>query len=271
MAVEVTAVIPTLNEDNQIEGCLESIGWVDEIIIIDGGSEDRTLEIANQYADLILEDSKSELEGFDDVRNKAIERASSEWILRIDADELIPEKLAEKLEKLAEEDEFDIIEAPRLNHFFGEEVVSRGGWPDYQKVLFRKGAMNFSKEPHNVYNVGDDSRLYRIEKSKAYAVRHFSHVGVEDWINSMNRYTSIEAKNKSIKPSVILAPLKKFFESLFYGKGILSRKGRILSVLDAEYVLNRELKKAQLKYFGSDKEIEEKYSDMKDDVLDDLI
>ena len=90
----VSAVVMTLNEERNIEYCLRSVrSWCDEVIVVDMVSQDRTREIAGRYADEVLEHER--IQGFDAGRTKGFERATGDWILSIDADEVITPELAE--------------------------------------------------------------------------------------------------------------------------------------------------------------------------------
>ena len=94
----LTVVIITKNEQDKIARCLESVKWADEIIIVDDLSEDRTVEICQKYGAKVI--SHKSYGNFDQQRNIGIDNASSDWILQMDADEVVSEKLKEEIQKI---------------------------------------------------------------------------------------------------------------------------------------------------------------------------
>lgn len=92
---KLSVTIITYNEEKNLQGCLESVKWADEIVVVDALSSDRTLEIAKKYTDKVF---KNEWKGFVEQSNFALEQASHEWVLRLDADERVPPSLAEEIQ-----------------------------------------------------------------------------------------------------------------------------------------------------------------------------
>jgi len=89
----ISAVVITFNEEDKIRGCLDSTGWVDEIILIDGGSTDGTVEIARNAGARVYQ---RRFDDFASQKNYGVEKAAGEWVLSIDADEIIPPPLRKK-------------------------------------------------------------------------------------------------------------------------------------------------------------------------------
>ena len=115
----ISVIINTLNEEKNIKNCLESVKWADEILLVDMYSEDRTVEIAKKYTDQILYHEK--LGYVEPARIFALENATNEWIVVIDADELIPKKLKKRIVHIVEDDLADIVKIPHNNYFFGKK------------------------------------------------------------------------------------------------------------------------------------------------------
>lgn len=115
----LSVIVLTENEQERIEACLESVKWADEIIIVDGGSVDKTLEIAKKYTNKII---VSDNEDFAFRRNKGIEETKGEWVFYIDADERVLTPLKEELEKVMEGSEIAAMAISRRNIIFGTEV-----------------------------------------------------------------------------------------------------------------------------------------------------
>jgi len=140
----VSVLVHTLNEEKNIRNCLETVKWADEIIIVDMYSDDKTTEIASEYTDKIFYHERM---GYaDPARQFGLEKASNEWILILDADELVPLKLKKRLETIIEEDLGDIISIPRNNYFFGK-VMRHTGWGPLQDTLHRFSRKNTFLSP----------------------------------------------------------------------------------------------------------------------------
>ena len=137
MSAAFSAVIVARNEEALIARCLESVAWCDERIVVDMDSADRTREHATPLATKIVDHEW--IPHMEWARNRGIELATGEWILVVDADEVITDKLAERLRAAVEADgESCGIWLPRLNHCFGRRLPHIGGFPDYQLRCFRR-------------------------------------------------------------------------------------------------------------------------------------
>src|SRR5256886_2989619 len=135
MSVPLTVVIPTLNEEGQIASALESLRWADEVIVADGGSSDRTVELARGGgADVIEVRGKS----IGAQRNAAIAQARNEWVLALDADERVTDALREELGRVLAAPAHEAYRVRCENYFLGRER-KRGRWGhDWHVRLFRQ-------------------------------------------------------------------------------------------------------------------------------------
>lgn len=124
----LSVVILTKNESDRIKTCLESVKWADEIVIVDNGSTDNTLEIARKYSDKIF---KADLQNFAEARNFAAKRTSGDWILYVDADERVLEPLRKEIEVMISFSDFSAYAISRKNIIFGQEVNYGPFWPDW--------------------------------------------------------------------------------------------------------------------------------------------
>lgn len=264
----ISAVIITLNEEENIRNCLKTLEWCDEIIIVDSYSEDETVNIAKEFTDKIIQNETSN--GFDYLRKKGIEEASGDWILRVDADEMIPKPLAEHLIGLRNSD-FDIVKAPRKNYIFGQWMKKCGWWPDYQTLMFRPEKLKISSEIHEWDSPETNADIKRLEKKEEYAFRHFTRLGSRDFLSHMNKYTSIEAKqteNYSVF-SVIFSPIKEFVKRFFIFKGYSAGyRGFMLSMLRMIYVFVAEMKKLERNTLGREEGYRRQYDKEAEKVLE---
>lgn len=131
----LSVIVLTKNEEDRIRTCLESIKWADEIIVVDNGSKDKTLEIAKIYTDKILQFSNQD---FANLRNKAAEAASYDWLLFVDADERVLDSLRKELEVLITNSYYSAFAISRKNIIFGTEVRYGPFWPDWVIRLLKK-------------------------------------------------------------------------------------------------------------------------------------
>ncbi|WP_318568808.1 glycosyltransferase family 2 protein [Salinigranum marinum] len=266
---DVSAMVVTLNEEENIENCLETLEWCDEIIIVDGYSNDQTVSLAKEYTNKVYMDEPA---GYGDPARKiAIEEASNEWICMLDADEMIPKKLANRLERLAKNSEADVIYAPRMNFSLGEWIDNAGFWPDYRPILFRKKQANLSDDVHDFINFDEETASIKMEQDPDIAIRHFNHTNLHDKIDRINKYTTIESEqieytNWGMVSRSILEFVNRYFIQTGFRSGVT---GLILSILQAWYVFLSYLKAREAHVVGSEEDINAKYDHEKQKVLQD--
>jgi len=192
--MKISVIINTFNEERNIENCLKSVKWADEIIIVDMYSDDKTVEISRKYTDKVFFHER--LGYADPARQFALEKASNEWVLVLDADELVPVSLKNRLTKIVEEDLADVIYIPRSNYFAGKHINGMG-WGTLDDVIprfFKKGYLNFGSNLHDFFKLNADARIYHINNPDESFI-HLSYVDFEQYIERMNKYTTIEAAN----------------------------------------------------------------------------
>lgn len=193
--MKVSVLINTLNEEKNIRNCLESVKWADEIVIVDMHSDDHTVEIAREYTDKIFFFKRM---GYaDPARQFALEQASCEWVLVVDADEIVPLKLKNKLQEVMEKDLGDVINIPHNNYFAGKQIQHMGWGPlqDLHPRFFKKKYLYFGDRIHDFINISEDARHYNLTDPQV-GFLHFSYLDFEHYIDkALNHYTTIEAKN----------------------------------------------------------------------------
>ena len=191
--MNISAVINTLNEEKNLERCLETLDWVDEIVVCDDGSTDKTIEIAQKFTDKIFYHRGK---GYVEVaRNFAIQKAQGNWILVVDADEEIPGSLAKKLQVLANGKQATAIShvlVPRKNIIFGKWIQHSGWWPDYNIRFFKKGKVRWSEKIHK--DPETEGMSFSIRPDEDLAIVHHNYENISQFIDRMNRYTDIEVK-----------------------------------------------------------------------------
>ena len=189
----ISAVIITKNEEKNIFACIEAlINWTDEIIIFDSGSQDKTLEILNNFKSEKIKITKIEWLGFAKTKNMAIKKASGDWILSIDADEVVTEKLKEEILENIKTNEFNGYFIPRLLFFCQKAVRFGGTYPDYQLRLFRKGTGEFENIPVHEGLKIKDGKVGKLKNN----LLHFSYNSIFDYFERFNKYTELDAEKK---------------------------------------------------------------------------
>lgn len=272
----VSVLIHTLNEEKNIRNCLETVKWADEIIVVDMYSEDRTVEIAREYTDKIF--SFERLGYADPARQFSLKKASNNWVLSVDADELVPKKLRDKIFTIMNEDVADVVYVPHNNYFFGDLVryVGWGASQDFHARFFKKDFLTYTNDIHAFIKIKDGAREYKIKNPEEGFI-HFNYIDVEHFIEKMNRYTTIEAKRlfdsgETINSKQLLRRVLGEFKFRYmdlkgYKEGF---RGFSLSMLMAMYRLVSYVKLSLMREHDSKnprKKISEKYQNLADEVI----
>jgi len=134
--VKLSAVIISFNEEANIADAIESVDWADEIIVVDSGSTDRTVEIASKLGAKVV---YKEWKGFAEQKNFAMNLASNDLILSLDADERVTPQLRSEIKAIIESGKLaDAYRIPRLSIYLGREIRHGGWYPDFQIRLFNR-------------------------------------------------------------------------------------------------------------------------------------
>ena len=239
--------IITFNEELRLGRTLKAIeGLADEIVIVDSFSSDKTVEIAESFGAKVFQMSWP---GYGKQKNNVIERCSKEWILLIDADEVVTPELVDEIKEVIEHGDSYVYEIPFNSVCFGKRVRF-GGWSGSSRVrLFKKTSGHYSlDEVHEQFLTGDD-----IGKLK-HRIDHYTYEDFQDYLQKFNRYTSEGAtvafkKNQSSGFfNIILNPLFKFIRMYIFILGFLDGvEGFALSTFSALYTSVKYLKLREMK------------------------
>ncbi len=140
---KLSVIIITKDEADNIRACLESVKWADEMIVVDSGSNDETVEICRELGAQV---HVHDWPGFGIQKNRALSYATHEWVLAIDADERVTSDLQAQLIKVMESNSKDGFYLPRLSQFCGKFIRHSGWYPDYVLRLFKKSKGRFSDD-----------------------------------------------------------------------------------------------------------------------------
>lgn len=199
MLAGISCVINTFNEEENIATAIRSvITWVDEIVVVDMHSTDKTREIAESLGAKVY--LYEHLGYADPARAFAIEMTTKEWVIILDADEVVSPRLADALVTVVEEDRYDVVWVHRENFLFGHlyRGTGWGGEQDIHKRFFRKGSLLSQNNlaVHTFFREAPGSRVYRMPYDHGICIVHFNYVNSQHWFEKMNRYTTIQAQQK---------------------------------------------------------------------------
>lgn len=222
----ISAFIVCCNEERQIRRCLESISWCDEIIVIDSGSTDATVEICRQFTDKILH---RDWTGYVEQKRYALEHCTSEWVLNVDADEEVSPELRDELLGLLTTDIATSENSKgRINGYLVNRVVyflerwwRKGGWyPEYRLRVCRRSKTTWGGvDPHEKASVTGSVKRCKEE------LHHYSFTDLTDYIRRMNTLTSNAAEamvRAGAKPSILFVltrPLARLFKFYIIKRG----------------------------------------------------
>jgi (heptosyl)LPS beta-1,4-glucosyltransferase len=223
----LSIAIAVYNEEKNLDACLGSVASLaDEIILVDGGSSDKTVEIAKRYKAIIIRTSNPPI--FHINKQIALDACSGEWILQLDADETVPETLKKEIIRVIQNRTGKVAGyyLPRRNYFWGHAMKKGGQYPDYVIRLVKKGKAWFPcKSVHEQIEV--DGKLGYLISS----LDHFSYRTSEDYWRKADNYTSLTAAEmkRSNVPKSILSwfsynthkPIQTFFSIFIRHKGFM--------------------------------------------------
>jgi len=233
---KISVTIITLNEEKMIGGCLDSLKWADEIVVIDSFSSDKTVEICRQYTDKVFQQP---FPGHIEQKNLAIDKTANDWVLSLDADERVSTVLGDNIKKeLQNGPGADGYFIARRSHYLGRWINHSGWYPNSNVRFFRKekgrwGGIN----PHDSITV--DGKTGAIDGD----ILHFPYRDIAHNISTINNFTDILAREMYDRGKranlfdLALRPHLTFFKKYVLNKGFLDGiPGFIICSLTAYYV-----------------------------------
>lgn len=224
MMNRISVVLAVYNEEENLRSCLNSVknlAW--EIVIVDGGSQDKTLDIAKEFKAKIIK--VKNLSNFHINKNKAIDLATGDWILQLDADEVVTEELAKEIEQaVSDESTENGYWIPRKNLFLGRFLTKGGQYPDYTLRLYRRGKGRLpGKDVHEQAVVEGQVGYLKND------LLHLRDKNFSIYMKRFNRYTdllALQLKQTGLKCSVVpfvnyvlIKPLFWFIKSYIRHRG----------------------------------------------------
>ncbi len=219
---KISAVINTLNEEKKISRCLASLkGFVNEIVVVDMMSSDRTVDIAKKFGAKVFKHKR--IGYVEPARNFAISKAKYDWVVILDADEELSDGLKKYIKNEIKNPQADYYRIPRKNIIFGKWMKHSGWWPDYNIRFFKKGFVSWNEVIHSIPMT--TGRGLDVPSSQENSIKHRHYSSVEEYITRMNKYTTIQAKNLNKKGiefrwrDVLIRPASEFLRRYFAEEG----------------------------------------------------
>lgn len=240
MSISVTII--TKNEQAGIRRCLDSVKWADQIVVLDSGSTDETVQICREYTDHVYQ---TDWPGFGPQKNRALDHATGDWILSLDADEWVTPALREELTRAVSRPRAVVaFRVSRSSSFCGRFLRHSGWWPDHVVRLFRRGSARFSDDAvhERVLVQGGIGTLKE-------PLMHETFVDLDELLDKMNNYSTLSAQDmlRKGKRSGLSTAVSRgawaFIRSYFLRRGFLDgREGFMLAVATAESAYYRYAK-----------------------------
>lgn len=259
---KISVCIICFNEQDNIRRCLESVKWVKDtggaIVVVDSFSADKTPEIAREYTDRVFQ---NKWPGFVNQKNYALSLAQNEWVLSIDADEVISDRLRDEITAEWNKGGYEKTDAywMKRHTFYLGRWINHGGWyPDSKIRLFRKSKAKWGGlDPHDRLIMNNDAIINRLNGD----ITHYTYKNISHQIKTVDRFSdaSSEALMKDGKVfclcNLLCRPPIKFIETYLFKMGFLDGlPGLIISVSSAYYVFIKYAKmwEAQIKKKSAD-------------------
>ena len=249
--MQLSVVLITLNSEKTIAKTLEAVAWADEIILVDSGSTDKTLKIAQQFKAKVIYRA---FDGYGSQKNFATTQASNDWILSLDDDEILTPELQKEIQSLdLQKSDFQGFRVPRSLIFLGKLLRFSGEYRRLTLRLFNRKYGNWNAEyVHESVEVGGKVDVLKNQ------ILHDSYRDLTDYFNKFNKYTSLGAKTlaergKTVSTFKIISRFPTTFLKIYFLKGscLDGYAGFIWALLTAinpvvKYAKLREIRNAQL-------------------------
>ncbi|HSV53962.1 MAG TPA: glycosyltransferase family 2 protein [Burkholderiaceae bacterium] len=219
--MRLSVILITRNEAANIAACIASVSFAQEVVVVDSGSTDSTVAIAEAAGARVVR--TADWPGFGPQKNRALALASHEWVLSIDADERVSPALAEQIRAAMVQGGTEAFEIPRLTQFCGQWIHHCGWTPDYVLRLFRRGVARFSDDlvhERLLLNQGTPARL-------TSPLMHYSYPSPSHYWRKLEQYSQLWAQQKHAQgrrtsmARAVLSGVVAFARSYFFRLGFL--------------------------------------------------
>lgn len=241
--IMLSVVIITKNEAHNIRRCLESVKWADDIVVIDSGSEDGTVAIAKEYTNNVW---VMDWQGYGVQKQRALEKATGDWVLNLDADESLTEPLKEEIQRVMADDSADACRIPIQMNFYGKPLRYSSSPSRHIRLFKREGARYSNDIVHEKIQLSKQHT--RITQLKS-AIVHPSFRDVSHALYKINRYSSYSAKirienhRSTALYKILLGTSWMFFRCYVLQRGFMDGKaGFLMACFNAQGTFYRGVK-----------------------------
>ncbi len=244
--MSLSVIVITRDEQQVIKQCLESVSWAEEIVVVDSGSSDDTVKICLSLGASV---HVTDWPGFGPQKNRAIDFSTCDWVLSLDADEIVSPELKLEILEAISKGNAEAYSFPRSSSYCGRFMKHSGWWPDRVVRLFRRGSARFSENiVHERLIV--NGKIGELDSP----LIHFAFSDLEEVLQKIDRYSTAgaimmaEKGRKATLSGAIFHGFWSFFRTYFLKAGFLDgREGFMLAVSNAEGTYYRYLKRLLLK------------------------
>jgi glycosyltransferase involved in cell wall biosynthesis len=242
----LAVVVITKNEEDNIVACLRGVSFADQLIVLDHGSTDATVERARETGARVT--TTEDWRGFGHQKNRALELATTDWVLSLDADERVDATLAAEIRHRLADPDADAYECARRSSFCGAWVNHSGWWPGHVTRLFRRGRARFTTDfVHERVVLDPDARLARLAAPLLHhPFRDLSHVLRKiDFYSSAGAEMQRAAGRRASIGQALAHGVWSFVNTYLFKRGFLDgRTGLLIAVAQAEGTFYRYAKLA---------------------------
>lgn len=231
-SLSVTLIVK--NEEMNLAACLDTVKWADEIVVLDAGSDDKTIEIATQYTDKVH--VNADWQGYGVQRQRLQELATGDWILMLDADERLTPELTSEIKRVIKQDKRDTVYAlPRLSWCFGDFIRHSGWYPDYVTRLYARDKARYNDQlVHEKLDYPATMKLTRLKGD----LLHYTYRDLQHYLVKSAGYAAAWAEQRQSKGKTssllqgIIHGLSCFLKMYVFRLGFLDgRQGLLLALL----------------------------------------
>jgi glycosyltransferase involved in cell wall biosynthesis len=217
---KITAAVITYNEETRIERCLRSLAWADEIVIVDSFSSDRTVELCRRYTPKVFQHPWPG--DYSEQRTRAHQYAANDWVLFMDADEVVTKALRDEIKALFDKGpDADAYGIPRREYFGGKWITAGGWYPQHKVILYRKSMGEWVNPIHERFATRGSMGYLKSP------ILHDGYGNFKTFMDKFNQYSSIEAertvregrRKKFSLVKALFKPLERFYGRFVRHKG----------------------------------------------------
>ncbi len=239
--MKISVAIITLNAARSLDRCLASVAFADQVVVLDQNSSDDTAEVCASHG---AEFHQTEWLGFGLTKNKAVSLCRNSWILSVDTDEVVTPELRRAIENLPDDSTSAVYTVNRLSRFLGHWIHHCGWHPEHVARLFHRERAGFNDLPVHE-SIETDGAIERLPG----LLHHFTYESMEQYIDKLNRYTTLAAQEMHTRgrrislPAVVLRSQAAFWRMWILQGGVLDGwPGFVLCLSSSFYVLSKYTK-----------------------------